>query len=63
MWILFVFMLLKASDTMAARKHLKNLRHDAFCLPFFLYVPEDVENSEDDTDVYLSFHLITPINI
>lgn len=34
-WILFVFLSLKASGTVAARKHLKNLRHNAFCLPFF----------------------------
>lgn len=56
-------MLLKASDTMVARNHLKNLRYDAFCLPFFFYVPEDVENSGDDTDVYLSFNLVTRINV
>lgn len=56
-------MLLKASDTMVARKHLKNQRHDVFCLPFLLYLPEDVENSEDNTDVYLSFNLITPVNV
>lgn len=48
---------------MAAKKYLKNLRHDAFCLPFFLYVPEGVENSEDYTDVYLKFNLITLINV
>lgn len=64
MWILFMFMLLKASDNMAARKHLKNLRHVAFCLPFNLYVPEDayVENSEDDAD-RISWVLSMPINV
>lgn len=60
-----MFLLLKASGAMAETKHLKNLSHDAFCLPFFLSVLINayVENNEDDTGLYLSFILSILINV